>query len=436
MLTYLLAIGISLKKVQAMHNFHYKGDELFCEEVSIQNIVEQVGTPCYIYSHQAIHRQFHDFDEAFKDIPHIVAYAMKANSNIGVLRVLAKEGSGADIVSGGELFRTLKAGVPSNKIVFAGVGKSPEEIQYALESDILMFNVESSGEIQQINEVAKTMGLQARVALRINPDIDPQTHPYISTGLKKSKFGIAADHALKEFELANQLAHIEVVGVHCHIGSQLTQVTPFVDAIKKVLSLIKTLQSQDVKIRYMNIGGGLGITYSDETPPHPNELAAAIIPLLQTASCQIIMEPGRSIVGNAGILVTKVLYNKEGANKQFVIVDAAMNDLLRPSLYEAHHDIQPVLKNESAPVHTVDVVGPICESGDFLAKDRKMPQPLPGDLLAVMSAGAYGFTMASNYNSRPKTPEVLVKDKQIMVIRERESYEDLIRGESIPEIFA
>ena len=419
-----------------MHDFHYKGDELFCEEVSIQRIVEQVGTPCYIYSHQAIHRQFHDFDDAFKDIHHIVAYAMKANSNIGVLRVLAKEGSGADIVSGGELFRTLKAGVPSNKIVFAGVGKSPEEIRYALESDILMFNVESSGEVQQINEVAQTMGIRARVALRINPDIDPQTHPYISTGLKKSKFGIAADHALKEFELANKLAHIEVVGVHCHIGSQLTQVTPFVDAIKKVLSLIKTLQSQDVNIRFMNIGGGLGITYSDETPPHPNELAAAIIPLLQTASCQIIMEPGRSIVGNAGILVTKVLYNKEGANKQFVIVDAAMNDLLRPSLYEAHHDIQPVLKNESAPVHAVDVVGPICESGDFLAKDRKMPQPQSGDLLAVMSAGAYGFTMASNYNSRPKTPEVLVKDKQIMVIRKRESYEDLIRGESIPEIFA
>ena len=419
-----------------MHDFYYKGDELFCEEVSVQDIVEQVGTPCYIYSHQAIHQKFHDFNDAFKDIPHIVAYAMKANSNIGILRLLAKEGSGADIVSGGELFRTLKAGVPSNKIVFAGVGKSSEEIRYALESDILMFNVESSGEVQQIHEVAQTMGLRARVALRINPDIDPQTHPYISTGLKKSKFGIAADHALKEFELANQLAHIEVVGVHCHIGSQLTQVTPFVDAIKKVLSLIQTLQSQGVKIRYMNIGGGLGITYSDETPPHPNELASAITPLLQTASCQIIMEPGRSIVGNAGILVTKVLYNKEGANKQFVIVDAAMNDLLRPSLYEAHHDIQPVLKNESAPVHTVDVVGPICESGDFLAKDRKMPQPQSGDLLAVMSAGAYGFTMASNYNSRPKTPEVLVKDKQIMVIRERESYEDLIRGESIPEIFA
>ena len=419
-----------------MHDFHYKGNELFCEEVSLQHIVEQVGTPCYIYSHRTLIRHFHAFDDAFKDTPHTVAYAMKANSNIGILRLLAKEGSGADIVSGGELFRALKAGVPSNKIVFAGVGKSSEEIQYALESDILMFNVESPEELQRINEVAQTIGVQARVALRINPNIDPQTHPYISTGLKKSKFGIASDQALKEFELASQLSHIDIVGVHCHIGSQLTQVTPFVDAIKKVVSLIQTLQSQGVGIRYMNIGGGLGITYSDETPPHPRDLAAAISSLLQTASCQIIMEPGRSIVGNAGILVTKVLYNKEGADKQFVIVDAAMNDLLRPSLYEAHHDIQPVLKNESAPVNTVDVVGPICESGDFLAKDRKMSQPKPGDLLAVMSAGAYGFTMASNYNSRPKTPEVLVKDDAIMVIRERETYEDLIRGESIPEIFA
>jgi diaminopimelate decarboxylase len=419
-----------------MHDFHYKGDELFCEEVSIPHIVEEMGTPCYIYSHRTLIRHFHAFDNAFHNIPHIVAYAMKANSNIAVLRLLAKEGSGADIVSGGELFRALKAGVPSNKIVFAGVGKSSEEIRYALESNILMFNVESHSEILQINEVAKTMGLRACVALRINPDIDPQTHPYIATGLKKSKFGIAADQALKEFASANQLPHIDVVGVHCHIGSQLTQVAPFVDAIKKVLALMQTLQSQGVKIRYLNIGGGLGITYSDETPPHPKDLAVAISPLLQTASCQIIMEPGRSIVGNAGILVTRVLSNKMGATKQFVIVDAAMNDLLRPSLYEAYHDIQPVLKNESAPVNTVDVVGPICESGDFLAKDRKMPQPQSGDLLAVMSAGAYGFTMASNYNSRPKTPEVLVKDDKIMVIRKRETYEDLIRGESIPEIFA
>lgn len=419
-----------------MHDFHYQGDELFCEEVPIRQITEQVGTPCYIYSHRTLIRHFHAFDQAFQAIPHIVAFAMKSNSNLAVLRLLAKEGSGADIVSGGELFRALQAGISPNKIVFAGVGKSKEEIRYALESDILMFNVESPGELQQINAVAGAMGLHARVALRINPDIDPQTHPYISTGLKKSKFGIGADRALEEFDAAGKLPHIEVVGVHSHIGSQLTQITPFVDALKKAIALIQTLQAKGVHIQFLNIGGGLGITYSDETPPHPKQLAAAISPLLQTVSCQIIMEPGRSIVGNAGILVTKVLYNKDGANKRFVIVDAAMNDLLRPSLYDAHHDIQPVMKNESSVVNTVDVVGPICESGDFLAKDRKMPQSQPGDLLAVMSAGAYGFTMSSNYNSRPRVPEVLVKGKDIIVIRKRESYEDLIRGESIPEVLS
>ncbi|MFZ1747843.1 MAG: diaminopimelate decarboxylase [Nitrospirales bacterium] len=419
-----------------MHDFHYQGDGLFCEEVPIRQITEQVGTPCYIYSHRTLIRHFHAFDQAFNAIPHIVAFAMKANSNLTVLRLLAKEGCGADIVSGGELFRALTAGMAPNKIVFAGVGKSKEEIQYALKSDILMFNVESPGELQQINEVAGSMGLRAKVALRINPDIDPKTHPYISTGLKKSKFGIGAERALEEFDAAGNLPHIEVVGVHSHIGSQLTQVTPFVDALKKAIALIQTLQAKGVHIQYLNIGGGLGITYSDETPPHPKELAEAISPLLQSVSCQIIMEPGRSIVGNAGILVTKVLYNKESADKHFVIVDAAMNDLLRPSLYDAHHDIQPVLKKESSAVNTVDVVGPICESGDFLAKDRKMPHSQPGDLLAVMSAGAYGFTMASNYNSRPRVPEVLVKGKDITVIRKRESYEDLIRGETISEAFS
>ena len=419
-----------------MHDFHYQGDELFCEEVPIRQITAQVGTPCYIYSHRTLIRHFQAFDQAFKAIPHIVAFAMKANSNLTVLRLLAKEGCGADIVSGGELFRALKAGMAPNKIVFAGVGKSKEEIQYALESDILMFNVESPGELQQINEVAGSMGLRAKVALRINPDIDPHTHPYISTGLKKSKFGIGADRALEEFDAAGNLPHIEVVGVHSHIGSQLTQITPFVDALKKAIALIQTLQAKGVHIQYLNIGGGLGITYSDETPPHPKELAEAISPLLQSVSCQIIMEPGRSIVGNAGILVTKVLYNKASADKHFMIVDAAMNDLLRPSLYDAHHDIQPVLKKESSAINTVDVVGPICESGDFLAKDRKMPHSQPGDLLAVMSAGAYGFTMASNYNSRPRVPEVLVKGKDITVIRKRESYEDLIRGETISEAFS
>ncbi|MGD9852721.1 MAG: diaminopimelate decarboxylase [Nitrospirales bacterium] len=419
-----------------MHDFQYQGNELFCEEVPIRQVVEQVGSPCYIYSHRTLIRHFQAFEEAFKAIPHLVAFAMKANSNIAVLRVLAREGCGADIVSGGELFRALKAGVPPQKMVFAGVGKSEEEIQYALKSNILMFNVESPNELQHINTVAGALGMRARVALRINPDIDPQTHPYISTGLKKSKFGIRSDRALEEFEIAQQLPYIEVVGVHKHIGSQLTKINPFVDSLKKILELIGILQGKGFNIQYLNIGGGLGITYSDETPPHPKDLAEAISPLLSTIKCHLIMEPGRSIVGNAGILVTKVLYNKDAETKRFVIVDAAMNDLLRPSLYEAHHDILPVMKNESAPVNTVDVVGPICESGDFLAKDRKMGESKQGDLLAVMSAGAYGFTMSSNYNSRPRVPEVLVKGKDIMVIRKRESFEDLIRGESIPEVFA
>ena len=419
-----------------MHDFQYQGNELFCEDVPLRQVVEQVGSPCYIYSHRTLIRHFHAFEEAFKNVPHFVAFAMKANSNIAVLRVLAREGCGADIVSGGELFRALKAGISPQKMVFAGVGKSEAEIQYALKSNILMFNVESPDELQYINTVAGAMGMRARVALRINPDIDPQTHPYISTGLKKSKFGIRSDRALEEFEIAKQLPHIEVVGVHKHIGSQLTKINPFVDALKKILELIGTLQSKGFNIQYLNIGGGLGITYSDETPPHPKDLAAAISPLLSTIKCHLIMEPGRSIVGNAGVLVTKVLYNKEAETKRFVIVDAAMNDLLRPSLYEAHHDIVPVFKNESLPVNTVDVVGPICESGDFLARDRKMGSVKQGDLLAVMSAGAYAFTMSSNYNHRPRVPEVLVKGKEIMVVRKRESFEDLIRGESIPDVFA
>ena len=416
-----------------MHDFHYQDNQLYCENVSIKEIAHKVGTPCYIYSHKTLVRHIRAFDQAFAAIPHTIAYAMKANSNIAILRLMAMEGSGADIVSGGELFRAMKAGVPPTKIVFAGVGKSGDEIGQALKADILMFNVESAGELQLINEVAGKMGLRARVALRINPDIDPKTHPYISTGLKKSKFGIGADRALKEFQAAEALAHIQVVGVHCHIGSQLTELTPFTDALKKILALIETLKEQGTDIRYLNIGGGLGITYSDEIPPHPRDLAAAISPLLQDLKCQLIMEPGRSIVGNAGIMVTSVLYNKDTEAKQFVVVDAAMNDLLRPSLYEAYHEIQHVQKPAGNHVKTVDIVGPICESGDFLAKDRKVPETHSGDLLAVMSAGAYGFTMASNYNSRPRVPEVLIQDREIHIIRTRENYDDLIRGEVIPE---
>lgn len=420
-----------------MHNFEYHHGELYCEQVAVSQIAKEVGTPCYIYSHATLIRHFRAYDSAFKNIPHIIAFAMKANSNLAILRLMAKEGSGVDIVSGGELFRALKAGVSPAKIVFAGVGKNVEEIRDALKADILMFNVESSAEIYAINDVAASIGKKARVALRINPDIDPKTHPYISTGLKKSKFGIAADRALEEFKVASTLKHIDVVGVHAHIGSQLTEVTPFVESLKKVLKLVETLKGEGINIRYLNIGGGLGITYADEKPPLPQDLADAVSPFIKDLDLTLIMEPGRVIVGNAGILVTKALYEKVGEAKRFAIVDAAMNDLIRPSLYSAYHEIKPVSESLlQRPKHTVDVVGPVCESGDFLAKDRILPEIRPGDLLAVMSAGAYGFVMASNYNSRPRVPEVLVKGGEVHIIRARETYDDLVRGESVPEFLS
>ncbi len=416
-----------------MHSFEYQQGELYCEQVPVSRIAKELGTPCYIYSHETLIRHFHAYDNAFKDIPHVIAFAMKANSNLAILRLMAREGSGVDIVSGGELFRAMKAGVPASKIVFAGVGKSPDEIRDALKANILMFNVESAAEIRAINDVAASVGMKARIALRINPDVDPKTHPYISTGMKKSKFGIAADRALEEYKTASSMTHIDVVGVHAHIGSQLTDVTPFVDSLKKVVALIDTLKTHGINIRYLNIGGGLGITYSDEKPPLPQDLAHAISPLVKGLGLTLVMEPGRVIVGNAGILVTKALYEKAGETKHFVIVDAAMNDLIRPSLYGAYHEIRPV--NEAAvhrPKHMVDIVGPVCESGDFLAKERSLPNIQPDDLLAVMSAGAYGFVMASNYNSRPRVPEVLVKGGEFHVIRERETYDDLVKGETIP----
>ncbi|HET7909150.1 MAG TPA: diaminopimelate decarboxylase, partial [Nitrospira sp.] len=307
-----------------MHNFEYQQGELYCEQVPLSRIAKQVGTPCYVYSHATLVRHIRAYDRAFEGIPHLLAFAMKANSNLAILRLMAKEGSGVDIVSGGELFRALKAGVPASKIVFAGVGKSAEEIREALKAGILMFNVESSAEMLAINDVAASIGTVAPVALRINPDIDPKTHPYISTGLKKSKFGIAAERALEEFRVASILRHINVVGVHAHIGSQLTEVTPFVESLKKVLALVDTLKAQGITIRYLNIGGGLGITYSDEKPPLPHELAEAVSPLLKGWDLTLVMEPGRVIVGNAGILVTKALYEKIGESKRFIIVDAAM----------------------------------------------------------------------------------------------------------------
>lgn len=415
-----------------MHLFKYRNRELLAEDVHVKKLAEKYGTPLYIYSYNTLLRHFKAYDEAFDGYPHIICFALKANSNAAILRLFAKNGSGADVVSGGELFRALKAGVPSKKIVYAGVGKTEEEIRYALKSKILMFNVESENELREIDRVAGKIRVRAPIALRINPDIDPETHPYISTGLKKHKFGIPIEDALEYYKLASRLKNIDVVGIHKHIGSQITKVSPFVDAIRRILVLVDELTGHGVKIQYLDIGGGLGISYREEEPPLPKDLAKNLLPLLDGRKLTLIMEPGRSIVGNAGILVTKVLYLKKGVEKEFVIVDAGMNDLMRPSLYGADHHITPIAKKKRRTI-LADVVGPICESADFLAKEREMPEVRQGEYLVVMSAGAYGFSMSSNYNSRPRAAEVMVKGKRHYLIREREKYDDLITREKLPK---
>ena len=415
-----------------MHHFHYMNDELHCEDVPLRRIAREVGTPCYVYSHATLHHHFTVFDRAFEGVPHLICFSAKANSNLSVLRLFGSLGGGVDIVSGGELFRARKAGIPGERIVYSGVGKTVDEIDYALAEGILMFNIESAQELEVLNQRARELRRKARIALRVNPDVDPRTHPYISTGMSKNKFGIDVDSAIKSYEYARGLDHIEIVGVDCHIGSQLTEVSPFVDALKRLRLLIEGLHERGISIEFLDLGGGLGITYDQETPPHPQEYAQAILQELQALSCTLIFEPGRVIVGNAGVLVTTVLYTKKTPSKNFVIVDAAMNDLLRPCLYGSYHHINPLIQEERG-VEIVDVVGPICESGDFLARDRSLPVMQGGDRLAVMSAGAYGYTMASNYNSRPRPPEVLVKGDRFTVIRKRESWEDLIRGEQIPD---
>jgi diaminopimelate decarboxylase len=418
-----------------MNHFKYQNDELCCEAVPIEKIVGDVGSPVYIYSYSTLKRHFQAYAGAFSEIDHLVCFAVKANSNIAVLNILGSLGAGADIVSGGELFRAQKAGIPAGKIVFAGVGKTESEIETAIREGILFFNVESSEELILINTVAKRLSQKAPVALRVNPDVDPLTHPYISTGLIKNKFGIDIHRAMEVFKTARQMKNIEVVGVHKHIGSQITEVGPFQDALEKIAELVKKLRSEGIDIRYLNLGGGLGITYDQEKPPTPKELAGALSSVMaKLKNVKIVLEPGRSIAGNAGILVTKVLYRKETPVKKFLIVDAGMNDLLRPSLYGAHHAVLPVCRTNSEEGGTFDIVGPICETGDFLARDRKMRRMNRGDLLAVMSAGAYGFTMSSNYNSRPRLAEVLVKDSNFYLIHKRETLKDLIRGEVIPTL--
>jgi len=415
-----------------MHLFQYKDHRLHCEGVPVHSIAEEVGTPFYLYSYNTLVRHFTVFEKAFEGVDHLVCYSAKANSNLALMRTFANLGGGADVVSGGELYRALKSGVAPQKIVYSGVGKREDEIEYALRTGILMFNVESSQELQAINDVAGRMGKKAPVSVRVNPDIDPKTHPYISTGLKKNKFGIDINRAGLAYRLASRLPHLQVVGIDCHIGSQLIDVEPIVEALRKLKQLVENLRKEGMEIRYLDLGGGLGITYEDEEPPHPVEYAANILEEVRGFDCILIFEPGRVIVGNAGILVTKVLYTKENEEKRFVIVDAGMNDLVRPSYYGAYHQILSV-KEEAREEVVADVVGPICESSDFLAKDRKIARLNAGELIAVMSAGAYGFSMSTNYNSRPRVAEVLVRDDQMFLIRERENYEDLIRGEKIPE---
>jgi diaminopimelate decarboxylase len=414
-----------------MHHFQYKNNELYCESVPVTKISEDVGTPFYLYSHATLKRHFEAFNSAFEGMNRLVCFSAKANTNLAILHLFASMGSGLDIVSGGELYRGLEAGFSPDKIVYSGVGKKIDEIDYAISSKILMFNVESLEELELIDSRAKTLNLKAPIALRVNPDVDPKTHPYISTGLKKNKFGIESDAALEAYKAAMEMKNIQIIGIDCHIGSQITQVGPFEDALTKLKLLAGTLKELGIVIKYLDMGGGLGITYSDESPPHPVEYAKALVNTLKETSLTLILEPGRVIVGNAGILVTRVLYRKSGQIKEFAIVDAAMNDLMRPTLYKAYHAIEPVKKVKKDTI-VADVVGPICETGDFLALDRQIADVQRGDLLAVMSAGAYGFTMSSNYCSRPRVAEVMVSGDRFEVIRRRETYQDLNKGESIP----
>jgi len=410
-----------------MHYFQYQDRALYCDDVNIREVAEGIGTPFYLYSHRTLLRHCTNIHTAFGHTSHLTCYSVKANGNLTILSLLAEEGIGVDIVSGGELYKALKAGFPPDRIVYAGVGKTDAEIRYALEEGILSFNVESLPELEVINEIAGKMGKTAPVGLRINPDVDPKTHPYISTGLKSNKFGISSTRALEAFKQAARLPHLELIGIDAHIGSQTT-VAPFVESAEKLAGIVASLKREGIALQYIDLGGGLGIPYHDETPPEPSEWVEAVLPAVKSTGLKVIFEPGRAFVGNAGILVVRVLYVKETEQKTFVITDGGMNDLIRPSLYDAYHDIQPVERNDAEPI-VADVVGPICESTDFFGKDREIPRPQRGDLLAVMGAGAYGFSMSSNYNARPRAAEVMARGDGFTVIRERERYEDLIRGE-------
>ncbi len=413
-----------------MDHFQYHADKLLAENVDLSIISEQFGTPCYVYSRATIERHWRAFDDAFVGFPHQICYAVKANSNLAVLNVMARLGSGFDIVSGGELARVIAAGGDAGKVVFSGVGKTVAEIEYALQQQIRCFNVESVAELIRINGVAERLNCVAPISIRVNPDVDAKTHPYISTGLKENKFGIAIEQAEDVYIQANNMAHLELVGVDCHIGSQLISVSPFVDALERVLALLDRLTELDIRLQHLDIGGGLGISYQDEVPPSPQEYAEALKKLLIGRDIEILMEPGRAIVGNAGVLLTKVEYIKETEDHNFAIVDAAMNDLLRPALYQSWQDIQTVRVDHSIPTKTYDIVGPVCETGDFLGKNRQLAIK-QGDLLAIKSSGAYGFTMSSNYNSRPRAAEVMIDGDTFHCIRARETIPSLFVGEQV-----
>jgi diaminopimelate decarboxylase len=411
--------------------FTYSDNDLYCEQVPLADVAARAGTPAYVYSSQALLDNFHAYDEAFGDLPHAVCYAVKANSSLAILALLAKAGAGFDIVSGGELYRVLQAGGDPSKVVFSGVGKTADEVEYALASGIHSFNCESEAELALIDSMAARRGVQAGFAIRVNPDVDASTHPYISTGLSQHKFGIALAEAVQVYDRARRFRHLSANGVSCHIGSQILDPKPILEALDKVLELAAALRAQGHPIAHLDLGGGLGISYhSGETAPPIRAFVESVYARLRACGLSVMVEPGRSIVGPAGVLLARVLYRKRNGPKEFVVVDAAMNDLIRPALYRAHHDIIPVRKN-ALPKVTADVVGPICETGDFLARDREMANVMPGDFVAVCAAGAYGFVQASNYNSRTRAVEVLVEGSSFRVIRRRETYADLVRGETL-----
>lgn len=411
-----------------MDHFDYRDGRLFAEDVDITPQLENWGTPCFVYSRATLERHWMAYDEALGEHEHCVCYAVKANSNLAVLSVLAKLGSGFDIVSVGELERVLRAGGDAGKTVFSGVGKRRDEIERALDVGIRCFNVESAPELEVIAEIAAAKNTVAPVSLRVNPDVDANTHPYISTGLKENKFGIAIEEAIEVYRRAQQLEALDVVGIDCHIGSQLTEVAPFVDALDRVLALVDRLAEEGITLKHIDLGGGLGITYKDETPPQPSELAAALSERLRGRDLEVMIEPGRSIAGNAGVLITRVLYLKHSEHKNFAVVDAAMNDLMRPALYSAWQEIIPLRQSDNPAARVYDIVGPVCETGDFLGKDRQLDLQ-QGDYLVIRSSGAYGFSMSSNYNTRPRAAEIMVDGERATVVRERESIESLLQGE-------